>query len=143
MPRSILSYLYHLVVCIAVLLSLASAARSKKMKRARGEGGTSLQGSLYILALAIGAIIIPQILYFLYSIYRDPDAPRLIKEFMSKHLNRGMGYLSKQKSAAVAAVTAASSAASSARPRRSRSGRSINDREEESGEEEDAGYKVA
>jgi hypothetical protein len=117
------------------------------MKRARAEGGKSLQQSLLILALAIGAIIVPQILYFLYSIYRDPDAPRLIKEYMSKYLNRGIGYLSKHKSAAVAAVTASSSAAasvtSSERKRRSRSGRSISDAEDESGEEEDTRYKVA
>lgn len=136
----------------APVVAAAVSKGTKKMKRARGEGGSSLQQFLLIFALAMGAIIVPQILYFLYSIYRDPDAPRLIKEYLSKHLNRGIGYLSKQKSAAVAAVAAASSSSSSAtasggRKRRGRSGRSVSDRDEgsagEEEEEEDDGYKVA
>ena len=67
-------------------LALARKARPKvNMKELGRRKGVETRSAGYlgwVLAIAIGSVFIPQIIYFIYSIVRDPDAPGLIKKFI-------------------------------------------------------------
>ena len=52
---------------------------------------------LWILAIALGCVFIPHIIYFVYSIFKDPEAPKLIKRGADSVLQRSLGYLSGRK----------------------------------------------
>ena len=49
---------------------------------------------LVILFTTVSIVVAPHIIYFIYTICRDPEAPALLQQSVSIMIQRGMGYLS-------------------------------------------------
>lgn len=97
------NHLQFLFVCVFVqfVSILAKKKRGKGQNRKivskrKGEG-RNIYSILWILAIALGFVFVPQVIYFIYSIFKDPEAPDLIKRGAESVLQRSLGYLSGRK----------------------------------------------
>ena len=66
------------------------------VSKRKGKGRT-MPNILWILFIALACVFVPQMIYFMYSIFKDPEAPALIKRGAKSVLDRSLGYLSGQK----------------------------------------------
>lgn len=90
---------FYVIIIFSLILSLVDAAEGPKRNRRRKKkdvSDTSLTGVYYCLGI-MALTIIPSIVMFFYSIYKDPMTPTVFSRMVEVLKERTIGYLSAQK----------------------------------------------
>ncbi len=97
----ILYQAWFILAFIFVPVVEAQRKRNKNIKRSGKEARSDHIRGIYFILFALLAVFLPPILYFLYSVSKDPMTPQLVERIKDVAKERTIGYLSSrnQKSA--------------------------------------------
>jgi ABC-type Fe3+ transport system permease subunit len=90
-------FLCVLVQFFTVLAKKKKTTQNRKQVSKRKGQGKSWTHILWIFVIALSCVFVPHFIYFIYSIFKDPDAPALIKRGADSVMQRSLGYLSGRK----------------------------------------------